>query len=389
LAQTRTITRKKLAALGVLDFASRALPAVWRPQSATSRVPQSFLVVEPWGIGDVVLSTSLLRALRARFPAATITLLAKAHAEELLAESALVDEIIVFDFPWTSFTRKFHLGRYVPTEFQKLLRSLRQREFDVSFDARRDIRSNVVTYLAGARRRIGYDFGGGSHLLTDVLPSGTQNEHKIADWLALLDPLGVECSEEFVPSLTVTDDEKALARKRLGAAGFSTEQPIVGVHPGAGHPVRRWSADRFAAVIDRISSNRDVQILLFEETAGDSAEISPSSSVTRMQSDLRGFMALVTQCDLMLCSDSGPMHIASALGVPVTALFGPQRREWYGPRGELDRVVQVDEMACRPCFDACIFATPLCMEGITAAAVADAVIAQLDRIETHAQGQTS
>ena len=102
--------------------------------------------------------------------------------------------------------------------------------------------------------------------------------------------------------------------------------------------------------------------------------------------DLRGFMALVTQCDLMLCSDSGPMHVASALGVPVTALFGPQRREWYGPRGELDRVVQVDEMACRPCFDACIFATPLCMEGITADAVADAVITQLDRIETHNAG---
>jgi ADP-heptose:LPS heptosyltransferase len=136
-------------------------------------------------------------------------------------------------------------------------------------------------------------------------------------------------------------------------------------------------------VIDRIASETGAQILLFETEEGDSADIGPSTSVRRIQSDIRGFMALVSQCDLLLCSDSGPMHIASALGVPVTALFGPQRREWYGPRGALDVVVQVDEMPCRPCFDACIFATPHCMEGITTDAVAEAVVVQLDRIESH------
>jgi ADP-heptose:LPS heptosyltransferase len=374
-----------MAALGVLDFASRALHGVWRPQRPRPGAPRSFLVVEPWGIGDVVLSTALLKALRANFPMARITLLAKAHARELLAESGLVDEIVAFDFPWTAFTGKLQPSRYVAREFQELLSRLRARDFDVSLDARRDIRSNVLTYLAGVRRRIGYDFGGGSHLLTDALPSGTQNEHKISDWLALLGPLGVERREGFTPSLTVTQSEKENARKRLGSARLSTERQIVGVHPGARHPVRRWNADRFATVIDRIVSDRGVQILLFEEKQGDSAEIAPSGPVRRIQSDLRGFMGLVTQCDLLLCSDSGPMHIASALGVPVTALFGPQRSEWYGPRGELDSVVQVNEMACRPCFDACIFATPHCMEGITTDAVAEAVIGQLDRIELHAE----
>jgi heptosyltransferase-2 len=210
-----------------------------------------------------------------------------------------------------------------------------------------------------------------------------QDEHKVSDWLALLGPLGVEQREGFLPTLTVTEREKEVARNRLGAAGISTERPIVGVHPGAAQRVRRWDADRFGIVIDRIVSECGAQILLFEEKKGDSAAIAPSTPVRRIQSDLRGFMGLVTQCDLLLCSDSGPMHIANALGVPVTALFGPQRREWYGPRGDLDSVVQVAEMPCRPCFDACIFATPHCMEGITTDAVADAVIAQLERIESH------
>jgi ADP-heptose:LPS heptosyltransferase len=133
-------------------------------------------------------------------------------------------------------------------------------------------------------------------------------------------------------------------------------------------------------VIDLLVEERGVQVLLFEEKEGDSSEITPRHWVRRIKTDLRCFMSLASQCDLLLCSDSGPMHIANALGVPVTALFGPQRREWYGPRGERDRVVQIDDMPCRPCFDACIFATPHCMEQITVDAVVSAIETQLDRL---------
>jgi ADP-heptose:LPS heptosyltransferase len=83
---------------------------------------------------------------------------------------------------------------------------------------------------------------------------------------------------------------------------------------------------------------------------------------------------------MMMCSDSGPMHIAEALGVPVVALFGGSRSEWYGPRGEYHSVIQVDEMPCRPCFDACIFSSARCMEGISTDRVVSAVRLQLNRI---------
>jgi heptosyltransferase-2 len=260
---------------------------------------------------------------------------------------------------------------------------LRERDFDVSLDARRDIRSNVITYLAGARRRIGYDFGGGAHLLTDVLRSGAQDGHKVSDWLALLEPLRVSNRQEFPTSLVVTEPEKADARRRLGALGVSTEAPIIGVHPGASQRARHWDPARFAGVIDALIGERGAQVVVFEEKAGDSNEIKPRREVRRVNSHLRGLMALIAQCDLLICSDSGPMHIANALGVPVTALFGPQRREWYGPRGEFDSVVQVDEMPCRPCFDACIFSTPHCMEGITTVAVARSLSVQLNYLEKH------
>lgn len=388
MAQTRTITPRKMLAIGALDFASRALHTVWRPPAPRTGTPNSFLVVEPWGIGDVVLSTALLTGLRSNFPDARITLLAKSHAKELLANSGLVDEIIVFDFPWTAFNGKLAPRKYVPKQFQGLIRRLRERDFDISFDARRDIRSNVVTYFSGARRRIGYDFGGGAHLLTDVLPSGTQNEHKVADWQALLAPLGIVERDRYLPKLTVTESERANATRRIRMLGLSTEKLLIGVHPGASQPVRRWHPERFAAVIDGLYHDPDVQVLVFEEKEGDSADIGASdrqsrinTGAPRIQSTLRGFMGLVSQCDLLLCSDSGPMHIANALDVPVTALFGPQRREWYGPRGMMDTVVQIDAMPCRPCFDACIFAAPKCMEGISETEVLHAVTSQLAQVK--------
>lgn len=380
MAQTRTITPRKLVAIGALDVAARAMHAVWRPPVPRPGAPNSFLVVEPWGIGDVILSTALLRALRANYPGARIALLAKSYAKDLLANSGLVDEVIAFDFPWTAFSGKLSPSKYVPSEFRQLIRQLRARDFDVSLDARRDIRSNAITYLAGARRRIGYDFGGGAHLLTDIVPSGTQNEHKVSDWLALLAPLGLNSQASFTPSLTVTEAETAAARQRIAMLGLSTERPIVGIHPGASNAVRQWNPKRFAEVIDLLVDERGVQVLLFEEKEGDSREITPRHWVRRIKTDLRCFMSLASQCDLLLCSDSGPMHIANALGVPVTALFGPQRREWYGPRGERDRVVQIDDMPCRPCFDACIFATPHCMEQITVNSVVSAIETQLDRL---------
>jgi heptosyltransferase-2 len=380
VAQTRTITRKKLAAIGILDWAARPLHVAWRPPPPRPGVPRSFLVVEPWGLGDVILTTPLLGALRENFSGATITLLAKPHAEPLLRHSGLVDEIIPFDFPWTAFEGKYRLSRYDTPAFENLFRQLRKRDFDVSLDARRDIRSNVVTYLAGARRRIGYDFGGGAHLLTDVVPSGDQSAHKIEDWLELLVPLGVRVNGQPKPRLTVTEGERATARDRLKLLGISSAGPLVGLHPGASHAVRRWDQTRFGEVLADILHDDGAQALIFEEREGDSSGISTSRPVPRVRTGVRELMGLIAECDLVLCNDSGPMHIAEALDVPVVALFGGSRSEWYGPRGEVHRVVQVEDMPCRPCFDACIFSTARCMEGISTDRVVSGTRSQLDRI---------
>lgn len=333
--------------------------------------------MEPWGIGDIVLATPAMVAIRDMFPDARILLLSKSYGSELLRHSGLVDDVIVASLPWTSFSGKYNPARYDFAGLLSLLKRLRAERIDVSLDARRDFRSNLITYLSGARKRIGFDFGGASRLLSDILPSGAQTDHKVSDWMQLLRPLVGTAPNGYAPHLAVSNDERITARKVLEVHGILGDKPIIAVHPGASQAVRRWEPERFASVLDRLAEESRAQLFIIRDPEGHSDTIQARNEIPRFSLSLRGMMAMIAESSVLLCTDSGPMHIAGALGTPVTALFGPQVGAWYGPRNAKDRVVSVAEMPCRPCFDACIHSSVICMEGITVAAVVDSVLSQL------------
>ncbi|MDP9200455.1 MAG: glycosyltransferase family 9 protein, partial [Gemmatimonadota bacterium] len=222
MAQTWPFSRKRHALLKIVDFLGRAAMAPLRRASKPALTPQSIrriLVIEPWNIGDVVLATPFLRALRKRYPSAEISLLAKPHARDLLYGSGLVDEIIAYDLPWTAQKNKYALAPSVMKEMRKLIHCLRERHFDVTLDSRMDIRANFLAAMTGAPHRVGYDIGGGGWLLTDVLPSDRDDSHKIDDWLALLallgDSQGSSSREQHLPTLVVTEAERAIARRNI------------------------------------------------------------------------------------------------------------------------------------------------------------------------------
>lgn len=380
MAQTRTITGRKRTVFRIIDAAAPILSLLTRKSKplGASEKPRTFLIVEPWGIGDIVLATPVMQAIRDKFPGARILLMSKDYGRDLLAHSGLVDDVISASLPWTAFTDKYKPGRYNFSELRGLLRRLRAEKIDVSLDARRDFRSNIITYLAGARRRIGFDFGGASRLLTDTLPSGEQNDHKVTDWMQLLQPLIGSAPDIYPPRLVAVDDERIAARKLLRNHGILGDKPIIAVHPGASQTVRRWDPTRFSAVLDRLADGSGAQLFIIRDPEGHSETIQTRNEIPRLSLSLREMMAVIAESSVLLCSDSGPMHIAGALGTPVTALFGPQVSAWYGPRGARDRVVSVTEMACRPCFDACIHASVICMEGISSASVVESVLSQLE-----------
>ena len=307
-----------------------------------SRQPKSgdirrILVLEPWHIGDVVIATAALRALRSLFPEAHITLLGKTHAEELVRHSDLVDEVIVFDLPWTSKHSKYDPKRYDRCALGNLVSRLRAMNFDLTVDARMDLRSNVLTYMTKAPMRVGFAFGGGRFLLTDAVPAEPDRHHRVNDWLHLLEPIagrskGKRDAAEIIagaePFLAVTEEERAKAKQTLYSLGLKLDEPIVGIHGGASDARRMWPISSYFNVARQLTDGFGTQTLLFLEPGASAPQGYEGASV---RTTLREMMALFTCCSVVLCNDSGPMHIADALSVPVVAVFLTGNPVWHRP----------------------------------------------------------
>jgi ADP-heptose:LPS heptosyltransferase len=277
-------------------------------------------------------------------PRATISLLAKPHARELLYGSGIVDEVIEYDLPWTAEENKYSFRPSVLRGMRELIRGLRQRAFDVTIDARMDIRSNFLAAATGAPYRIGYDIGGGGWLLTQALPSDRNGTHKIDDWLSLLDlmPGVVESParrNREVPTLVVAEEERAAAREYLSIAGAG-RSPLIGYHPGGSHAGKRWPHERFRKLLLDLSASQGGSHIVFLGPNEQDESTWPGAIVSRPT--LRQLMAQIACCDVLVCNDSGPMHIADALGVPVVALFEIGNPQWYGPSGPRAIVVKGD-----------------------------------------------
>ena len=338
MARTWPVTRKKRAMLSVFDHVAGPVSSLLLREKAPPLVPvRKILVLELWHMGDVILATPVLQCLRSMYPDARITLLAKDHARELLEGSGLADDIVTFDFPWTAMSAKYNPSRYDRAAISNVVRKLRSEEFDLSLDCRMDLRSNILTRSIGVKRRVGYDFGGGGFLLTDALPAPPPDQHKVDDWIGLLAPLR-DSAPGKVPSvpdplLAVSEKEKAEATEMLLASDITGDDVVVGIHPGGSHEAKRWSVDNFAEVGRLLGERYRVRLIVFVDPEGSGSGMKTGNDALFVRTSIREMMALFTRCDLVICNDSGPMHAAAALGVPVVAIFRTGNPQAYGPRG--------------------------------------------------------
>ena len=154
------------------------------------------------------------------------------------------------------------------------------------------------------------------------------------------------------------EDERTWASEWLANHGVGAGDVVVGIHPGASAAVRRWQAGRFATVAERAIAS-GARALIFEPLQPGVSSW-PEGSVPVSATTLRQFMALLERCSVVVCNDSGPMHIAAALGVATVSVFTAQRPDWYAPQGDAHAFAVVPGFPCRPCFDACVFSEPYC-----------------------------
>jgi heptosyltransferase II len=334
MAQTWVPSFRKRVMLGALDVLAHLASRRKHTPDADSRAQvRSILVVELWNIGDIVLAMPFLAQLRALFPNPSITLLGRPYAKTILAGTGLIDEFIETELGWSERATRFNPLGYNWSELRRVRRELRARRFDIAFKSRMHIREHLVLAMSGATRRVAFAFGHGDRVLTDAIPIGDPNRHKAVDWFELLKPFGGPI--EAAPArLKVSDAERRSAAAYLAEHGVSADDRVVGIHPGASVPAKRWPLDRFAEVAAALAQRPGVKVIAFVEPEGYGDAVARVGGAIAAKVNLRELIAMIARCDVLVCNDSGPMHLAGALGVPTVAVFASGIQQWFAPLGE-------------------------------------------------------
>lgn len=339
----------------------------------TATRPRSTLLIELWGLGDAVLMTGALQALLAEERRVTV-LCAPAWCE-LLAASYPSVRFVPFHAPWTAFRGKYRLARWPWRELALHLAKLRAERFDEALSVRPDPRDHVLMLLAGARRRCGFPRAGSRPLLSCPVAWPRGLRHRTEDWIVLTRALlGREVAFRL-PQLR--RDAYAQEALRVSDDGRT---PLVVLHPGAAQPVRRWPLEHWRALVAQLRSAQRFQLAVIPDRDGFGGELAPQADHLAPGLSLAELAALIGRAALFLGNDSGPAHLAAALGVPSLAVFGPQHPERFAPRGPSSRSVAGAPCRYRGCGDRCRFDVPHCLTGLPPEPVASAALAILEKI---------
>lgn len=326
---------------------------------------REILVLRLDRIGDVLMSLPAIAALRAAAPQARLRM-AVGQWSESLARGFPVDEVLVWSAPWVGRPAEGALGG--SALFRKA-RALRKDRLDLALDLQGDLRASLLLWATGATRRVGYANTGGAYLLTDVVPLDEtvswveQNRRAVevalggASGGATADREGLRPASPVDP-LTPTD--RVFAETFLREAGLLDRPPLVGLHPSGGRRIKEWPLDRWREVAARLQLGHGATVLVtgaavdrdLARRLADGLPRPPVDLTGRL--DVRQSLAVIARLQLFLSSDTGPMHLACAVGTPSVSVFGPSDSVRYFTGGAFDgrperHVVVRHDLWCAPC----------------------------------------
>ena len=278
-------------------------------------------------IGDAVLSTAVIQPLRRHFRDAHITFLVGPRAFDLFATDSNIDATLVYD------NRGEHAGWRGRLRLIKTLR-------DDTFDLVVNLRDSFTARWTGAEH-----WG---------LVRGESNRHAVTRYLEVLQRHDIDTTEAH-PHLQLTEAEQTLAHCFLTEAGVTAERLLIGIHPGGNWVYKLWNAANYARVGNTLVEKRNAAILIFagpneRELQAQVAQMMDVPPILVQTENLRHLAALISTCDVYIGNDTGPMHIAAAVGTPVVALFGSTNPIRSGPYGDKHTVLQSGiDLGCNPC----------------------------------------
>lgn len=330
----------------------------------TTAQRRKILFVELWGLGDLTFSTPVLDAATRQQPEPEVWLLAKRYAHELLHPSFPSLRFVPCDAPWTAYLGKYDLRKWDWAELGTLIRRLRAERFDVAVSRRNDPRDHFFMWLIGARERYGCPWRGSEIFLTHPIPRKKVRQHKVEDWRDIGTAMGLPGMDEAQPRLRHGEYRSPRVEEmfaRIGGGRGGGGAPVICLHAGARIAVRRWPEEYFAHIVQQLRKHFHFHLLLIPDPDGYGAGLEPLADSCLQSLSVRELVDVLGRCDLLLCNDSGPSHIAACCGRPAIVIFGPSDPDWFRPWGDIHRVIIRDICPWRPCFDYCKFPEPHCM----------------------------
>lgn len=361
------------------DKSSR--PFDGKPDANFRSGAMNILVIHYRFIGDTVLTAPFFRNLRRAEPKARIVWLHGPGDTEVIKGIPYVDEFILWDPRNGPGGRQAVHGR-LSAKIRFVL-ELRRHHFDKVYVLKRSVSSGLLGIFSGARRRIGFNTEKRGLLLTRRI-SYQLDRHYVENLLDVLRADGIMPADNHL-ELWLTSGEKEFANDFLSGHGIGPDEKIIGLHPFCTKDPRAWHEDDFASVANELQRVHRARVIIFgskqdsAQAARLKTKIHPAPVNAAGETTLRQSVALMARCSLLICNDSGLMHVGAALGIPLVALFGPGTPAKFGPHAENARIIY-QAFPCSPCrqnfYKQCLPSArnkPACLEAISVRQVLDVI----------------
>jgi heptosyltransferase-2 len=303
---------------------------------------EKILIRGPNWVGDAVLAIPAMKAMRARFPDTEITLLVRPWVAGLFTSVPFVDKV------WSE-TKPSGPGDWI-----RITRDIRRRRFDLGLLLPNSFESALMMFMGGVPQRIGYATDGRQWILTNAVTTAPEPRHQVQYYLDLVKTLSATADRPSI-EIEATGEERDTARRLLAAEGIPRTAPFLVLNPGAAYgSAKRWHEDRFASAADNLAVELGLNVAIIgSETeravaSRISERMTQATAVLSGRTSLETLIGVLAESSLMITNDSGPMHIAAALGVPTVAIFGSTDEKVTGPYGLCTRIVK-QVVECSPC----------------------------------------
>lgn len=332
---------------------------------------KKILIINPFGIGDVLFTTPVIEAVKKKFPNSFIGYLCNEKSAPILENNPHVDKMFFYTRGDLKRIRQKSQLKYLKAFFNAC-RQITREKFDLAIDLSMVNQYSLLLWLMGVKQRWGFDYKGRGLFLTDKIKfDGFINKHVVDYYEDLLLHFKIDAFEKKLKFYTSLNDEK-FVEKLLKQNKITSDDILIGIAPfggaswGPDAANKQWPAENFLALIDELLKNFKVKVILFgrSEDRTNLADFERVISKERVvdavgKTTLGQLAVLIAKCKVFISNDSGPLHIACAQEVPTISIFGPVDETVYGPvGGKNENLIIVSEVKCRPCYKD--FKKPVC-----------------------------